>query len=370
VRSQTGLATGLYRRLIAGDAGNLVFSPLCVCVGLAMTSAGARGRTRTQIARALHLAGDPRRVHRAFASLVARLADIERRGAVVLRTAVRLWPQAGYPLRREFLARLAADYRATASAVDYRRPEAARAEINQWVRERTAGRIPHLIGVGVLSADTRLVLTNAVHFRGAWATPFDRELTTAGPFWIAPNQAVSAPMMRRTAEFRYAEDDDVQVLELPYLDDLSMGVALPRERQGLATIERQLGAAAIGAWTQALRPRRVDATLPRFRIESAFSLRDRLQALGVTDAFDGGRANFSAMDGGTARLFLSDVIHRACLEVNEAGAEAAAATAVMARTRLAPPPPATFSADHPFAFWIRDTRTGSLGFFGRLRSPS
>jgi serpin B len=366
VRGGAGFAANLYRKLAAAGAANLVFSPVSLSTALTMTYAGAQGRTQAQMARALGLTLGPGRVHRAAAWLAARLAEVHGPGAV-LHVANRLWPQAGHPLRAEFVALLREYYGAPPEALDYREPEAARARINRWVSERTDGLVTELIGAGALSADTRLVLTNAIVFKGSWATPFDPRLTTTAPFWVAAGETRPVAMMTRTVEVGYLARADLQVVELPYVSDLSMMVALPREPHGLPALERRLTAATVEEWAGRLRSSRVEVALPRFRVESTFALRDQLRSLGMRDAFDRRTANFSAMDG--RELFLGDVLHEAFVDVHEAGTEAAAATASVMRLRLSVEPPPRFRADHPFLFLIRDTRTGSVCFLGRLLSP-
>lgn len=368
-RSISEFGVGLYAGLTAATTNNLVLSPLSLCTGLAMTYAGARGRTETQIARTLRLTIDPATVHQAFASLAARLSDIRGRDSTAFRTANGLWPQAGYPLLEEFRVLLQTHYGAAVQAVDYRKTEEARAEINRWVKDRTAGRISDMVGPGVLGPDTRLLLTNAIYFKGTWAKPFDPHRTVCAPFWITDRETIEVPTMSQAARLGYFEQDHLQLLELPYGDDLSMVVALPKERNGLAALERTLTAATIGRWTKRLVPRRVAVNLPRFHVESTFSLRDSLRSMGMTDAFDVHEADFSAMAGRESSLFLSDVVHKVFVDVNEEGTEAAAATAPVMRVRLASQPIPTFRADHPFVFWIRDTRTNSIVFLGRVVSP-
>jgi serpin B len=342
-----------------------------------MTYAGARGDTERQIAQALHFDLDQARLHPVFAALEAGLpvgplrgtAGQERAG-VVLRIANSLWPQAGYPLLDTFLALVKAHYGASITPLDYGDSEAARRTINAWVEDRTEGKIVDLIQPGMLGAMTRLVLVNAIYFKGNWASQFDPDLTHDASFQVTPAQQVQVPMMTRQGSFRYAEHDGLQVIELPYAGDgLSMIILLPRQAVGLAGLEAELTVETLGRWTGGLRQQEVMVFLPRFRLESTFRLDSALMALGMADAFDMGKADFSGMDGQKGWLYIGSVIHKAFVDVNEEGTEAAAATAVIMRTLSVAPPLPIFRADRPFLFLIRDNGTGGILFLGRVVSP-
>jgi serpin B len=228
------------------------------------------------------------------------------------------------------------------------------------------------------------VLVNAIYFKGKWARQFETNLTENEPFYVSSGKAVtgptyafnyaeSAPLMRQTGDFGYAELPDLQVLELPYAgDDLSMIVLLPREVDGLGNLEAGLTAENLTAWTASLKSQKVNVLLPKFKMTAEFSLKDTLMALGMSDAFNFDRADFSGMDG-RKDLFVEAVIHKAFVEVNEEGTEAAAATAVLmdfAAVVQHPQPIPVFRADHPFLFLIRDNRSGSILFLGRVMDPT
>ncbi|MBP6469803.1 MAG: serpin family protein [Chloroflexi bacterium] len=366
VADNTAFALALYQKLRA-ESGNLFFSPYSISTALAMTYAGARGETAMQMAQALRFHLDPPQLHAAFANLEATINSISATGQVQLSVANALYPQQGYLFLPDYLALVAAYYGANITAVDYRDAAAACHLINTWVAEKTAQKIQNLIPPSIIDALTILVLVNAIYFKGNWASQFDPDLTADTPFWFEPEQSVSAPLMRQTATFAYGEGEGLQIVSLPYVgDDLSMLLLLPRERDGLAALEENLTAANLARWGGSLRPSEVDLFLPRFETTFSVCLNDALQALGMVDAF--GPADFSGMTGGGG-LFISAVLHKAFIKVNEEGTEAAAATAVIMSESIPPPPP-VFRADHPFVFLIRENRTGSLLFLGRVANPA
>jgi serine protease inhibitor len=262
VQGNTEFALALYQKLRA-EPGNLFFSPYSISTALAMTYAGARGRTAAQMAQALRFHLDPPQLHAAFARLEAIINSSSVAGQVQLSVANALYPQPGYPFLPDYLALVAAYYEATITAVDYRDAAAARQLINTWVAAKTAQKIQDLIPPGILNDLTTLVLVNAIYFKGDWASQFDPDLTAAAPFWIGPEQSVSAPLMRQIATFAYGEAEGLQLVSLPYVGEaLSMLLLLPRERDGLAELEENLTAANLTRWNRCLRPSEVDLFLP------------------------------------------------------------------------------------------------------------
>ena len=332
-----------------------------------MTAAGARGETAGQIVGVLGLGGDAAATADALAERRRALGDAV--GAdVTLRTANALFPQRGYPFLEPFLGLLRTRFGSEARPLDFAgAPEAARGAINGWVAERTGQKIPELIPPGVLPAGTRLALVNAVYFKGAWQRPFKPSQTLHRPFTPAGGDPVHVPFMRQTGRFLYAEADGIQILELPYTGGrLVMTLALPQPGKTLADAAAPLfrGRAASG-----LAPVEVAVAVPRFSFTSFRNAGATLRALGVRDAFDAAKADLSVMNG-TRDLFLAAVLHKAFIEVNEAGTEAAAATgAAVGVTSLPQPPAAAFTADRPFVFAIRETASDTLLFLGTLANP-
>jgi serpin B len=368
VKGNNEFAFDLYARLRARD-GNLFFSPNSISTALAMTSAGARGDTADEMAKALHFTLPPDRLHPAFAALLKALnAEGQKRG-YQLSVANALWGQKGEGFKPDFLKLAKDDYGAGLKEVDFAHDtEAARKEINAWVERQTQDRIKDLLQPGVLDPLTRLVLTNAVYFKGDWSSPFKKDLTREEPF-LTGGGKVQAPLMHQSARFKYLDAGALQVLEMPYVGkDLSMVVLLPKKADGLAELEKSLTADKLAGWLGQAREEEVEVGLPKFQATSEFSLKDQLAALGMKKAFVPGAADFSGMNG-RDDLYITAVVHKAFVDVNEQGTEAAAATGVVVGLRATPVRP-VFRADHPFVFLIRDTRNDSVLFLGRLVNPT
>jgi serpin B len=370
VEGNTAFALDLYQEL-KDTKGNLFFSPYSISTALAMTYAGARENTAKQMADVLHFPSGQKEVHPAFGQLETLLNEVQTKGDVQLNVANSLWPQEGYPFLEEYLALVKKYYGVVITPLDYQgAAEKARKIINQWVEEKTKNKIKNLIQPGILDAVTRLVLVNAIYFKGNWASQFDEKRTKDGTFYLLSGKTIQTPLMAQKQEFAYGEKEFLQVLELPYVGErLSMIVLLPKEKDGLPELEKQLTAANLRIWTWGLRKQKVKVFLPRFKMTSQFSLGKTLAAMGMPDAFSPNKANFSGMDGRLNWLYIGAVLHKAFVDVNEEGTEAAAATAVVMKIRMAAQPP-TFRADHPFIFLIRENTTGSILFLGRVMDPS
>ena len=358
-----------YRQIAHGDA-NLVVSPFNIATALSMALAGAGGRTAQEIQSVLHLQRDS--AH--DAAMASLLADLDKSGNTPgneLHMANALWLQEGFAIEPAFQGTLAKNYGAPPTLLDFMtNPEAARLEINRWTEERTKERIKNLFSPGVLGVQTRLVLTSAIYFYGKWQAPFVPSLTQPAPFTV-PSGATARPMfMNQTAHFGYTETPALQILEMRYGGTgFAFDVLLPRTAGGLPDLERSLTAEKLGGWLGSLANRNVQVSLPKFRAESAFSLCDTLSTMGMAGAFADG-ADFSRINP-ASRLKISEVVHKAFVDVAEQGTEAAAATGVAMKeiAMLAPEQPVVFRADHPFLFLIRDTRAGVILFIGRLTNP-
>ncbi len=370
VEANNGFAIDLYGQL-KEEQGNLFCSPHSISSALAMTWAGARGRTAEQMRRVLRLPEDGDRVHEAYRRLLDRLNAATQAEGCRLEVANALWGQEGYDFLPRYLQLVEARYRAGLEQVDFRgATEKARARINRWVEEQTHGKIEDLIPPGALNLMTRLVLTNAIYFKGLWLLPFDPEQTAEQDFWVSAEEKKPVPMMHGKKQFACAETNGCQVLELPYEGgELSMVVLVPRRRDGLAALEKELTAEKLNAWLSKLRRREVDLYLPRFKVTSKFSMRPVLESLGMTDAFSPTAADLSGMNG-RRDLFVTAVLHKAYVDVNEEGTEAAAATGVVVGITAAPLEPVVFRADHPFLFLIRHGPSGAILFMGRVSQPS
>jgi len=376
--ANNAFAADLYQKLAAAE-GNLFFSPNSVETALVMTYAGARDRTAEQMAAVLHLPAKDAGVHAAFGAFLKDLnaekgPDGKPRG-YQLSVANALWGQDGYGFLPEFMKTVKTNYGAGLSEVDFAKDtEGARRTINTWAEKETRDKIKDLIPEGVLDASTRLVLTNAIYFKGDWSVKFKKEDTKDEPFHVSSKKTVDVPMMHRTGEYGYMETEALQLLRLPYAgNELSMIVFLPKSASDLedAELAAVVSLSKNSEGLERLRPREVVVTLPKFKMTAEFELNKSLSAMGMVDAFTGD-ADFSGMDG-QKDLLISNVIHKAFVDVNEEGTEAAAATAVVIARMSAPAepePPIVFKADHPFLFLIRHEKSGAILFMGRLADPT
>ncbi len=365
------------------ESGNLFLSPFSIAVCLAMAGAGARGETARQIFEALHLPADDERSHAGLGDLIRRLSQEREGRAYRIEIADSFWGQIGYGFFDAFLDLIRTRYEGELHEVDFERePESARLAINRWVEEKTQGRIRDIMSPGLMHPLLRLVLVNAIYFKGAWDVPFEESLTHSAPFMTGPGRYVEAAMMNRTHDVGYFEDDDCQAIELPYRgisnslppyveDVLSMVVFLPRKTDGLRAFEKSLDADRLMRALNRLKKLEVELFLPKFRLESQFELGQTLRAMGIRDAFAMGTADFSGM-ADREDLAISEMIHNSFVAVNEAGTEAAAATIsdwLGEGEGFEAPPPVVFRADHPFLFLIREVETASILFLGRVADP-
>ena len=370
VEGNTKFAFDLYAKLKEEEEGNLFYSPYSISTALAMTYAGAMGNTEKQMAEVLHFILKDEGLHSAFAELQTQLNIVQKKGEIKLDVANSIWGQEGYDFLKEFLDVINEYYRGKVKFVDFIKAcEDARNQINEWVEQKTKNKIKELIKPGILVPLTRLVLVNAIYFKGKWENEFEKKLTKDTPFWVTPEDTVHCPMMHQKSNFNYYENDSLQILELPYLgDDLSMIVLLPKQIDGLKKLENSLTIDNLNKWMN-VSNQEIEVYLPKFKMISEFSLGKTLSAMGMTDAFIPHKADFSGING-SRELFISDVIHKAFVDVNEEGTEAAVATAVVMKKILSvPKQPIVFRADHPFIFLIRNV-SGSILFIGRMVDPT
>jgi len=367
VEGNTAFAVRLYLEL-SGEEGNLFFSPYSLSTALAMVYGGADGKTEAQMRQAMYFGPNSRTFHNAYGALIERLNEQGQKGDYRLLVANALWAQEDFRFLDPYLDLVRENYDARAERVNYLTASQKAAEtINAWVEDKTEGKITDLIAPGALSAQTRLVLTNAIYFKGSWAEQFDKAQTRQAPFYISRQDTVQVPMMHRKDDYRYGKYDGVQVLEMPYKgQDLSMVVLLPEGREPLA-LEQRLSPEALAEWTKRLRKQEVDVYLPKFTMTSKFELSNVLTAMGMPLAFSQ-QADFSKMTG-DKDLFISQVVHKAYVDVNEEGTEAAAATGVEMSLTALPLETPVFRADRPFVFVIKDNGTGAILFMGRMANP-
>lgn len=371
----TAFAVDLYQQLRHSEE-NLFFSPHSISVALAMTYAGARGETATQMAQTLHFTLPDASLHRAFNALDLLLTAQEgaQDGAeqsFELHIANSLWAEKTYRFLPEFLDLLAQHYGAGLQLVSFiTAAEAARQAINTWVAERTADRIQNLIPEGGVNDLTRLVLANAIYFNAGWRHTFEKNLTREGVFTLLSGTTVNTPMMRWADPERvpYAQGEGYQAIELPYQGGNASMVLIVPDAGRFAEFEAALTGEGLQRIITGLQSRSVALTMPKFEVEAEFRLAQTLEALGMPAAFDPKQADFSGMDG-TRDLYIGDVFHKAFVSVDEAGTEAAAATAVVMKLESMPMMDVELTVDRPFIYLIRDTQSGAVLFMGRVVNP-
>ncbi|HOT29865.1 MAG TPA: serpin family protein [Candidatus Ozemobacteraceae bacterium] len=374
------LGLKLLSSLSAAAPGNLFFSPFSIHIAFAMPFAGAAGETRAELAKTFAypvdgqgaLAGLYGDFIRSFPGFGGTPAPADYK----LSVANAIWAHKPYPFASTYLdlikTTFASEIRLVDFAADYLK---TRLEINAWVEAQTQNLIKDLIPEGILNTLTRLVLVNAVYFKGTWVAEFPKDATADASFFVDGKTETKVPMMRQTGEFRYADGDAFQALRLPYKGDtLAMYVFLPKECDGISKLETALAEKPFAEWLSGFDEMDVRVSLPKFKMESGCSLVEALRGLGVNLAFDEQSADFSGMlDAEKAKsepgLFISAALHKAFVKVDEEGTEAAAATAVVMQTKSVKPKPIEFKADHPFLFFIVHEPTTAVLFLGRMSSP-
>jgi serpin B len=363
VTANTHFALDLFHALPRD--GNLFFSPLSISAALALTLLGAKGPTESSMKQTMHISEDMVDFHKAFRDVV----DVLNRAAdgFSLRMANRLYGAEGYNFLHDFTNACKSLYGAEFETLDFKNVTASLKTINGWVEKHTQGKVKDLIQDGVLKAETMLVLVNAIHFKGDWTTAFDRKKTKTSEFHVTENEKIDVQMMFQDARFSLGHSEELQcsILELPYgqKKELSMFILLPFD--GLASLEAALTEDALAKVKSELYKTKVNVYIPKFQFDSEFDLGDILTKLGMGELFSRGAADLSGMDG-TKQLYISKAVHKAFVDVNEEGTEAAGATGMVANSYSMPP---QFVADRPFLFFIEETGTGSVLFMGRVQKP-
>ncbi len=375
VAGNTEFAMALYQLLKEKD-GNIFYSPHSISEALAMTYGGARNETEQQMTAALRFEIEQARLHAAFNALDAALAS-RGQGArgkddepFVLKVVNAIWGQKDYKFEGKYLDLLAENYGAGLRILDFvQSPDDSRKTINDWVAKETEQRIKDLLAEGTIDELTRLVLTNAVYFNGGWLNPFAEDATRDGTFNLLDGRKVTVPMMFQSESMGYVSGDGYQAVELKYDgEELSMVIILP-EAGTFKTFENSLDGRALDDIIAGIENNTVNLTMPKFEFDSEFGLNEALSALGMPIVFDADQADFSGMTG-KRDLYITDVVHKAFVSVDEFGTEAAAATGVVMGITSAPLDPATVTLDRPFIFLIRDIATGAVIFTGRVMDPS
>jgi len=378
VAGNNAFAFDMYRAARSSD-DNLFYSPYSISLALAMTYAGARGETAGQMADTLHYTLPDNSFHPAFNALDLDLAqrpeqasDVSEKQRFELSIVNSLWGQRDWPFLPEFLDTLALNYGAGMRLVDYQNaPEPARKAINDWVSDETKSRIEDLIPSGVIDRLTRLVLVNAIYFKAAWEYPFEESLTEDGPFKLLDGSQVSTPMMSLDTPERlgYLDEDGFQAVSLPYKGGLAEMVILLPDEGKFVTFEASLTAERFAGILTGIQTQSVNLTMPKFSFTRDLSLNEMLIVLGMNDAFDPALADFSGIDG-SRDLFIQAALHKAFIAVDEAGTEAAAATAIIIGLTSMPISEINIRVDRPFIFVIRDIPSGTILFVGSMVNPA
>ncbi|XP_012659713.1 serpin B6 [Otolemur garnettii] len=368
-------ALNLLKMLAEDNSKNVFFSPMSIFSALAMVSMGAKGNTATQIAQALSLnkikGGEGEDVHQALQSLLSEVNKTDKQ--YLLRMANRLFGEKTCDFLSGFKDSCHKFYQAELEELDFRNAsEESRKYVNAWVEKKTEGKITELLTPGLVNSLTNLILVNAIYFKGNWEKQFNKQHTKERPFKVSKNEKKPVQMMFKKATFKitYIGEIFTQILALPYVGkELNMVIMLPDENTDLKTVEKEITYEKFMEWTRPdmMDEEEVEVFLPRFKLEENYDMETVLCSLGMTDAFDQSRADFSGMSS-QRNLFLSKVVHKSFVEVNEEGTEAAAATAAIMMMRCARITP-QFRADRPFLFFIQNVRTRQMLFCGRFSSP-
>ncbi|XP_067303940.1 leukocyte elastase inhibitor-like isoform X2 [Pseudorasbora parva] len=413
--ANTQFSLNLFKKISGGNAsGNVFYSPVSISSALAMVALGARGNTAAQMIKVLGFTNPHKpdaatpahptqmpsmtqqtkkseipaelkkcptlpglktedEIHSSFKKF---MSELNKPGVpYALSIANRLYGEQSYQFVEKFLNDAKIYYEAGLEKVDFKtKSEAARVNINKWVEKKTQEKIKDLVPQGAVNAMTRLVLVNAIYFKGNWEKQFPKEATKDGQFKLNKNQTKPVKMMHQKAQFPLAFIPEInsQVLELPYVGkNLSMLIILPNEMEdsttGLQKLEKALTYEKLMQWTKPsnMRQQELQVSLPRFKMEEKYDMKTLLISMGMEDVFDETKVNLSGMTS-TKDLVLSKVIHKAFVEVNEEGTEAAAATGAIVAIRSFPQ---MFNADHPFLFFIRHNPSNAILFYGRFCSP-
>jgi len=367
ISANNQFALDLYSELKKNE-GNIFFSPYSISTALAMIYEGARGKTAEEIQSVFHFPTDSNLRRSSFAAIHNQLNKPDSKYKLSIANA--LWAQNDYKFLNDYLTTLQQYYAGKATNVDFKNStEESRQTINKWVEDKTNQKIKDLFPQNSLDNMTRLVLTNAIYFKGTWVKQFEKNQTRDEDFRLSSVNTIKIPMMRRTdenAKFNYTETDNLQILEMPYEGDkLSMMVLLPKN-DNLSSLESSLTSEKINDWKSKLREQRVDVFMPKFTFDTKYFLNETLAKMGMPTVFT--NADLSGMDG-TLNLFIQKVIHQAFVDVNEEGTEAAAATGVSVGFKSMPQQQVVFRADHPFIFAIQDKDNGNILFLGRVANP-
>lgn len=363
-------AFSLFSNILQQDKVNVFFSPYGISNAFSMVYEGVHGNTKSEIQSVFHFIENDKARRDSVKALDSKLNNVN--GKYKLNIANALWIQNDFPVLKNYTDILEKYYTALATNLDFKRnPEGSRQIINKWVGNKTNQKIKDLFPLGSIDNLTRVVLTNAVYFKGNWSNQFSKNETKDEDFKITDQQTVKVPMMTTEQCLRYFEDEDLQALEMPYKGgNLSMIVLLPKENN-LTSLTESLSVEKLNEWKSRLTTEYIRAYIPKFTLNTKYILNDNLVSMGIPSAFSPDKADFSGITDKKDYLFISRVIHQAFVKVDEKGTEAAAATGMDDLLGFTmPPPPKIFRVDHPFVFLIYDNQTGLILFIGQVVDPS
>jgi serpin B len=375
VKGNNEFGISLYKSL-AEENTNIIFSPYSISVALAMAQAGARNQTLNQMNDVLHFALPQDSLHQTFNALQLALNSREQNNEnnkekdFELNIANAIWGEKTYTFLPEYLDLLAENYGAGIRLMDFKNnTDGSRKEINQWIIDETDQKIKDLLAEGTITPQTRLVLTNAIYFKAEWMSQFEEDRTKPDDFTLLDGNVIQVPMMTQSGNFAYLQGDGFQAVSLPYKGNkLSMLILLP-DQGNFDQIKNEMSADQLSSLMNNLQNAEVDLSMPKFKVESSFGLKDVLSEMGMPDAFEPGTADLSGMDG-TKDLYISAVEHKAYIDVDENGTEAAAATAIVVGLTSMPVEVNKLKIDRPFVYFILDNETGTILFMGQMLDPN
>jgi len=373
IKGNNKFALKLFHNLSKNSDENIFISPYSISTALAMTYGGAKGKTKEQMRKALFLSEDDLVLNNSFQYLIQSINELgNSNDNLELKTANAIWVDRSFKINEKYEELIRSKYFSEINGMDFaNKPENSRIKINNWASENTENKINNLIPEGLISEETRLVLTNAIYFLADWQNQFKKRYTTKADFYLSSGKKIKIKMMYQNEHFRYTENEKMQIIELPYKNDrLSMLIFLPRSTDS-NNFDSLLTINSLNKNIQDLKTEKVRLFLPKFKFTYFSSLNDILKEMGMKDAFTE-RADFSGINKNKQeKLMISNVLHKAYIDVTETGTEAAAATAVTMKLTSALPTkkPIVFKADHPFIFIIWDDQTEQILFIGKLKHP-
>ena len=347
---------------------NIFFSPLSISTAFSMAYEGAGENTASEMQQVFGFESDDAKRQKAISELLSQFNHKD--DWYSLQVANALWVKDGYEIKQGYLDAAKTHYSSTVDNVDFVTDDGVN-EINSWVKEKTNDRIENILAPGSTDDSTRMVITNAVYFKGKWSSEFNPRNTSEKPFWTDKNSSVIVPMMKQPVDiYNYAKTANLQALELNYLGgDISMVILLPKDKDGIQSLEQSMYKKKFDAIKDGMTRQPITVEIPKFEFETQYDLKPPLQSLGLNDAFDKNSANFQGITD--EQIYLDKAAHKAFVNVNEEGTEAAAITALVARAESGPPEPRhEFVADHPFMFVIQEKETGEILFVGRVMDPT